>query len=422
MQRSHQIAIVVFLSLFAGLQSGLLSAGNYEHVDRYVLSLEKSDADDLLRLTHKLVSPFKEPKEKVRAIYRWITENIEYDIQAYMRRDHRAIQVEEILRTRRSMCGGYSALFKQIAETAGLEAEIITGYSKGYGYEIGSLFVERNRHAWNAVKISDQWYLLDATWGAGYIDDRNRFVRHFNEFYFLPAPEELIQSHYPNDPRWQLLETKKTKAEFEESVYVKAPFFYYGLKTLDHHQYQISADGSLRTRIYAPEDVQLVAQLRAETTELDQSLTFTQRLGEIVEINAVFPWTHKYILRIFAKRQNDSDLYEWVMDYNVDAAKSHSRVVGFPEKYSSFEDYKAYLYSPLSRYLKTGSKASFRLKLESAEEIAIIHNNLLIGSLRKTNGVFEGMVSVPKGEFHVAAKFPDSRSFQFLLTFEGRRQ
>jgi uncharacterized protein (TIGR03000 family) len=39
-------------------------------------------------------------------------------------------------------------------------------------------------HAWNAVKLDGEWHLVDATWGAGGIKDK-QFVKKFKDYYFL---------------------------------------------------------------------------------------------------------------------------------------------------------------------------------------------------------------------------------------------
>ena len=218
-----------------------LSAGKYDQVDRHVENIPAFTDNDLLKLTHYLVSPFDQQEEKVRAIYHWITTNIDYDIVAYRNRSESVTEPAKILETRKCVCGGYANLFKKMAELAGMEAEFIPGYSKGYNYQMGKLFDEDNMHAWNAVRIDGQWRLLDATWGAGYIDDNQQFVRSVNDYYFLTPPEQFIQSHYPKDIPWQLLDRKVSRREFEESAFVKPAFFAYALETVNHEKYRIES-------------------------------------------------------------------------------------------------------------------------------------------------------------------------------------
>ena len=70
-------------------------------------------------------------------------------------------------------------------------------------------------HAWNAVKIDGKWQLIDTTWGSGYVSD-GAYVKQFRETFFLPSPEQLAFSHFPQDAAWQLRsERSLSKTEFE---------------------------------------------------------------------------------------------------------------------------------------------------------------------------------------------------------------
>jgi transglutaminase/protease-like cytokinesis protein 3 len=53
--------------------------------------------------------------------------------------------------------------------------EKLDGFAKGFGYKIGEPLSTPN-HAWNAVRIDGNWYLLDATWDAGVVGEKsNKF-------------------------------------------------------------------------------------------------------------------------------------------------------------------------------------------------------------------------------------------------------
>jgi transglutaminase/protease-like cytokinesis protein 3 len=46
-----------------------------------------------------------------------------------------------------------------------------------------------------------------------------------DEFYFITDPEDHIYQHFPDDPKWQLLECPITLTEFINLPIVKSPFF-----------------------------------------------------------------------------------------------------------------------------------------------------------------------------------------------------
>ncbi len=50
------------------------------------------------------------------------------------------------------VCASYSAAFKLLADAAGLDSIVVTGYLDG-----------STPHAWNKVKLEDNWYIVDTT-------------------------------------------------------------------------------------------------------------------------------------------------------------------------------------------------------------------------------------------------------------------
>jgi transglutaminase/protease-like cytokinesis protein 3 len=89
----------------------------------------------------------------------------------------------------------------------------IVGVATGYPQQI---LLEETNHAWNSIWLGDGWYLLDVTWGAGYITEDKEFVRFINDAYFLTEPEEFIKGHFPDDMQWQLLDHPISFDEFFE--------------------------------------------------------------------------------------------------------------------------------------------------------------------------------------------------------------
>lgn len=61
----------------------------------------------------------------------------------------------------------------------------------------------------------------------------------FDDFYFLPDPEEFIDSHFPDEEKWQLLETPIPLEEFERRVFKTSVFFNIGLRLIQPHHFHI---------------------------------------------------------------------------------------------------------------------------------------------------------------------------------------
>jgi hypothetical protein len=132
------------------------------------------------------------------------------------------VSADDVLKARTCVCTGYANLFEALCRAAGLEAVVITGHARGAGIKTEQGL--RPNHAWNAVKIDGHWRLIEATWGAGHLQGRN-FVKQFEDFFFLPPPEQLIFTHFPDDARWQLLGPPLTRDQFARLPRVERHLF-----------------------------------------------------------------------------------------------------------------------------------------------------------------------------------------------------
>lgn len=96
-----------------------------------------------------------------------------------------------VLKEHQAVCEGYARTFELLLNLLGVECVGITGMAQGG--ENG----EEELHMWNAVKISDKWYLVDATW-----DDQNdEFQRHD---YFNVTSEIMNHDHMPSKLYYEL--------------------------------------------------------------------------------------------------------------------------------------------------------------------------------------------------------------------------
>jgi len=288
----------------------------FKAIDQYALGTPESVAKSVDSLAAYLAQPAKNDFEKTRAIYRWITQNISYDFSAYLTKSYGSTRAADVLTSRSSVCEGYSGLFNALAKSAGLEVVTISGWAKGYSYKAGDQINGPTNHAWNAVKINGGWYLIDSTWGAGSIVQQ-RFVREFDEAYFLTPQEQFIYNHLPEDSRWQLLSTPFSKNDFSALPYVHSKFFSYGLKLGNNTQSVINAKGSLSMTFPVPNDTYLMARLSLGNVELAETFTSARRSGNQYQIIATFPNPGTYILSIFARKNGEFGMYDGVLEYKV---------------------------------------------------------------------------------------------------------
>ncbi len=383
---------------------------DYEKIDLYALNTPPSAEASVENLASYLAAPARNEREKARSIFRWITKNIDYNVAGYFSGSYGAANASDLLKTRKSICDGYSDLFESLAREAGLDAVSIAGYGKGYGYIPGENISGQSNHAWNGVKINGSWYLVDCTWGAGYIDEDKKYVREFDEHFFMTPPTEFIYGHFPDDSRWQLMNKPISSSEFEKLVYVKSGFFNYGLKLGSHREGTISADNGVNISIYAPEDVLLIAKLDhadgkrfSSGTDLG-NYSFVQREQDRYDILARFPLAGNYILRAYAKQKDDPGEYSDVIEYRIEATAGSGENAGFPMTYGKFTEAGAYLFGPMEGRLKSGVPQRFNLRVPGAMNVSVINGEEWY-YLEQRGDLFEGNMTPAKGNILVCARF-----------------
>ena len=183
---------------------------DYEAIDR-AASLINYPGTSASQLAEVLSAYAKTDSEKARIIFAWITRNIAYDVPTFLSGQYKDVDPETVLKERKTVCSGYANLYQSLAKAMGLDAVVIDGYAKGYGYTFGKEL--KVNHAWNGVKINGAWYLLDATWGSGYVNG-NTFTPSLNPHYFATSPQKFIVNHLPESEHWQLLSNPMTQEQY----------------------------------------------------------------------------------------------------------------------------------------------------------------------------------------------------------------
>ena len=117
--------------------------------------------------------------------------------------------VERVFRTRKEVCAGYANLYKYSCDQP---CEIVSEYSKYYGFDVYEGAPSETDHGWNAVEIYHHWHLIESTWDTGYLNDRKEFVHDLTLYYFLPRQNEMICHHLLEDKTMAII-TNSNKYE-----------------------------------------------------------------------------------------------------------------------------------------------------------------------------------------------------------------
>jgi hypothetical protein len=196
--------------------SSLYGQDHYGHIDE---AAKKVKGRDLKSIHSSLDALSPSDSGKARAFFTWIAHNIKYDVEEYMHPnpDPDKQSPEIVFKNKKGVCQGYANLFDVFCRMSSLECVIVTGHIREFGrYRAAS-------HAWNAVRIDSDWKLVDATWGAGVLNEKGRYEAAFDDKYFLSNGENFIFDHYPFDPAWQLLVNPVNITEYRKTTWTYKP-------------------------------------------------------------------------------------------------------------------------------------------------------------------------------------------------------
>lgn len=86
------------------------------------------------------------------------------------------------------------------------------------------------------------------------------FIRNHDDFYFLTEPNEMIDTHFPDQSEWQLLDTPLNWEEFEERAITSSAFYCLGLK-LKQHQRVTTEAGEAQVCVTFPQAMSVTYEL-----------------------------------------------------------------------------------------------------------------------------------------------------------------
>lgn len=164
-----------------GVVTKLQFYGNYTMSQEEVASCREAIEGQVQKIYSKIPSSYDQ-YEIAKYLYDWIIEHTDYELQAQNNQN-----ICSVLITNKSVCQGYAKTYQYLLQRLGIEAVLVTGEANQDG------------HAWNLVKIHDQYYYVDVTWGdASYIyteDSVIQGMQPINYDYLLVTEEEISKTH-----------------------------------------------------------------------------------------------------------------------------------------------------------------------------------------------------------------------------------
>lgn len=131
--------------------------------------------DEIDDLSAEICSDAENDKEKVQAIYNWITTNIRYDYEAEM--VYQNVDISRTVQTKKGICFDYATLFAALCRSQGIPCFILDGYSRDNS---------SYKHTWNRVYYDNRYWNLDVTYDAIQIQGNSNVLYGFRSIGFFP--------------------------------------------------------------------------------------------------------------------------------------------------------------------------------------------------------------------------------------------
>lgn len=123
--------------------------------------------NEIQKLSDEICAGIAEDYEKLRAISRWVSENIYYDHPIYnVGAPQYCLTLEYMLENRSSICGGYSNMTSALCAAQGIRCLNITGMA----LNDGRIYLQNaigGYHEWNVAEIGGRQILIDTGWNSG---------------------------------------------------------------------------------------------------------------------------------------------------------------------------------------------------------------------------------------------------------------
>jgi hypothetical protein len=309
---------------------------------------------------------YKNDFEKAWAIYLWIADNIEFNMDTYKKSG--ANDPKTVFKTGHCICEGYARLYALLCQGLNLECIQISGYSKGADYKIGQKF-ELEDHAWASFKADNKWWLVEPTWGSC---SSITHLKERNPYWFMTPPQFIIFDHF--SPQFQLQKKKINLKEFQTMPMLKLEFHLYGIECLTYKTAIISTTSNpLFIEFSAPKEILLMGILKKNDLTIDNAIIIQRDLKSLkYGIFILIPEKNIDFKLIILAKINDTNL-----NFIEVAAFQVNRITDVKSdrvyKYSLGYNYDIKCLSHYSSVITT-SLTPFLIEFSAPEDILIIAN------------------------------------------------
>ena len=204
----------------------------------------------------------------------------------------------------------------------------------GRTYSLNPKPKEEN-HEWNAIKINGEYYLCEVTWGSGKVEG-GKFIKSYNTFYFCTPPEQFIQTHLPSKDleKWQLLEKKINRNEFDNLLYKDKFFYFYEFTNISPNNGIVKLNGQNNYDIKI-ENKNEVNNLRISckvflNQTLIENTSYIERFNNYFLIHLILNKKGRYNILIFTTSQSGTAYSNLILRQQCEVLNDSKENKSFP--------------------------------------------------------------------------------------------
>lgn len=176
--------------------------------------------------------------QTIRNIYEYVIDHVEYVEDAEYCQD-----IRSSLLNGETVCAGFSKMFQHLAKECGFECYYVSG--------IG----DKESHAWNLIKLNDNWYWVDTTYGDKqsidlYLlcDDDFFLINHTPDESYPACDDDSMMLKETNARRFASFDKNEIKEFIDEAVQYGDDYFLFLFTS--EEDYQNAYDWLIEDRYY----------------------------------------------------------------------------------------------------------------------------------------------------------------------------
>ncbi|KAK9769079.1 putative SH3 domain-containing protein [Seiridium cardinale] len=262
---------------------------NLSQVDknsRFIRSLPPMTTAVTLATTY-VCRPYRSEVQRLRAIFIWIAETInwEEDFEG-------EVDTRRVIQTKRGCAEEYAALVHEMCAAVGIHSEIVRGYLKTPGEVPETSIMPRPNHWWNAVLVDEEWRIMDCCLASASNPRRQLYSSstssNADSWWFLARPTEICWTHIPEHHAQQHICPPVAHEVLLNLPGACPPYFRNNMAMVDFNTSSTRIEDleMVHVKFNVPADVEVAAEVEVRAFSRDSDGDFFES-GDVVKKRAL---------------------------------------------------------------------------------------------------------------------------------------